>query len=111
MLRRILFVSVAMLFLAAAHPAYPQENQDAKEFKVLDGTVASVDWVGSTLVLRCLVNGNFDEKTFYVNSQTKISKGGRGWGLSNINVGDHVKIQYYERKLNWPLAVDIEVAL
>jgi hypothetical protein len=77
---------------------YAQDQSENKEIKTISGTVRQLDWVGSVIIVRCLnvSSSNYDETTFYVTDDTKISRGINTVTLSAIEQGDEVTVDYYD---------------
>lgn len=102
---------LAILINIAFSPAASFSEQDAtaQEIYSMRGSIVDVDWAGSKIVLRCSVDSSYDEMTFEVNDDTVITRGDEKWEFSNIQSGDRVKIQYFNRQFGWPLAVSIAI--
>ena len=98
----------AVLFTAAS--SYCQEKEDAKT-KTIDGNVLSVDWEKSILTVKWFSNSGeleYEETSVNVPGDIKISKGGDTVGLMDLEVGDHVIIEYYG-DIESPMAKGITV--
>ncbi|MFA6321737.1 MAG: hypothetical protein WCY36_07790 [Candidatus Omnitrophota bacterium] len=62
-------------------------SQDGGEHKTTEGTVSSVDWVGSVIIV--------NDISISVPSGMSIRKGDDTIGLDDVNIGDPVVVTYY----------------
>lgn len=83
--------------------AHCEETAAEREIMVISGTVTAIDWVGSVLVL------DGDER-YIVPDGTKVFKSDDTIGFGGINIGDSVKIKYYEDPDGNNVVKNIEVA-
>lgn len=81
-------------------PVYCQDNSGNDTTHTIDGTVTSLDWVGSMIA----VNG-----MTLSTSNAKIHKGGNQIGLNAIHVGDGAMVTYYDEPSGIHRAVTIAV--
>lgn len=101
----IFIISTALVMTA------PSYCEDAPKIMTIDGNVVSADWVNSSLTVKWfheLGEVEFEEETLLVPQDAKITKGEDSIGLMDIEVGDHVIVEYYE-KLEMPTAKSIIV--
>lgn len=93
-------VALAFLILAfaAAVPASAEDSDD----KTISGTVASVDWVKSVVIVRCSIpyTGNTDELSLRVTSDSELSRGSESISLGDIEQSDPVTVTYYRDDLS-----------
>lgn len=83
----IIFVFSAFNFCAA----------EPREVLAVSGDVDSVDWVASELVVSWfdVESDRDDQLTIFVPKGTQIIKGINSISLCDVNIGDHVKVEYY----------------
>ena len=84
---RILLVLV-ILFICSTLPAYCQNNFGNRTMQTIQGTITSLDWVGSMIV----VNGF----ALSVSTNANIYKGNEQIDLIEINKNDQVTVTYYD---------------
>ena len=94
------FLTLAALLILSV-PGYCQDNSGNHATKTIEGTISSLDWVGSTIA----VNGIM----LYVPSNADIHKGANQIGLDAIHIGDPVTVMYYDESPGVHKAVAIEV--
>lgn len=72
------------------------ENDQAE--KTVSGTVSDIDWVNSTISVRCFdpYSGNSDEIEIIVPEGTRIINGAETKSLSDILQSDPVTVIYYD---------------
>lgn len=95
MLRLATIILIIMgVVMFSASPSYCVERQ----MKIVHGEVSSVDWVGGILVVKWLEEefDAYQEITFMVPDRFKISKGAGTIGLSELEIGDTLIVNYYE---------------
>ena len=100
-------ITCACMFIMAI-PSFCEEEQ---EIKMIDGNVVSADWENSSLRVKWFHSpgeAEFEEETLLVPEGLKITKGEDTIGLMDLEVGDHVIVEYYE-KLEMPTAKSIRV--
>jgi hypothetical protein len=88
------------LFMPAViSPSYAAEGTAAREVKKIVGTVVTVDWVASEIVVRYYdgARGAYDELTFEVPGSAKLYRGAERIALSDIEQGDEVEVEFYGR--------------
>jgi len=78
---------VAVMMVLAAQACF-QDGPKVYAAESAEGTVSSVDWVGSVIVV--------DDVRYAVPQDAAIYKGEDAIGLSDINVGDRVTVSYYD---------------
>lgn len=84
-----LYLAVASMVLlsTAAHAA-------ESELKIISGIVRQIDWVGSTLTVAVGEYGSDGPVTFLVPQDAQMTSGTAVISLSDIQIGDEVKIVY-----------------
>ncbi len=99
MLRRatVVFIITVMIALIAAPSCCEAEASD-RQIKTLRGDVSSVDWVGGILVVKWLEEefDAYQETTFMVPDDFKITQGTYTIGLADLEIGDSLIVTYYE---------------
>ena len=96
---RIVYCLLAIFFLSV--PSFAQDSSEGNAMKVIDGTITSVDWVGSVMV----VNGI----RMTVSSDVKIYKGSDLIALEDLKPGDGIAVTYYDDPPGTHNAVSITV--
>lgn len=95
MLRKIFFVLFfIMVFGNTASADYLHASQDSKTESV-EGRVASIDWVSSTLVVKFLVEATYQEMKLFFPSEAKIIKSNEEIELSDIELDDLLSVDFY----------------
>jgi hypothetical protein len=81
---------------AVAMAAGAADVRAEAEVKLLDGQIADVDWVGSSIDVRWLnpLDDQYREKTYKITSNVKIVRGHDSLDLSDLNRGDQLTIAY-----------------
>ncbi len=106
-----ILIIICTIVAAALIIALPSYCEEAQEIKTIDGNVVSADWENSSLTVKwfhSLGELEYEEETLLVPQDVKIIKGEDTIGLMDIEVGDHVIVEYYE-KLEMPTAKSIIV--
>ena len=96
---RIAYLLLAMMILSI--PSFAQDASDGNTMKVIEGTISSVDWVGSVIVI--------NDFRLIVASDVKIYKGNDLIDLGELNTGDAVTATYYDDPPGKHNAVSITV--
>ena len=96
---KILIIFV-MLLMCLTIPAYCQDNAGNHTMHTIEGTVTSLDWVGSMIG----VNG-----VMLSASNANMHKGETQIGLSAVHVGDGVTATYYDEPSGSHKAVTIAI--
>lgn len=95
-MKKLIFaLAVLMLFCA---PCYSQDGQERKE---VQGSVGSVDWVGSVIMV--------NDVSILIPPGMSIRKGGDTIGLDDVNIGDPVVVTYYTDPSGANRAVNVVV--
>lgn len=84
-MKLILFILIAITVFAT--PGLCQDSEGAGVIKVIEGTIVSIDWVGSVIVI--------NDVRISVTSDTKIYKGEDAVSFSEIHDGDSARVRYY----------------
>ena len=98
-MKKILTVLAVLAMLGV--PGYCQDNSPSHAMQTIEGTITSLDWVGSTIA----VNG----VTLSVSPNVAIYKGNSQIGLNDMNIGDSVTVRYYDESPGVHKAVNIMV--
>ena len=80
--------------------AVPSYCEEKPEIMTIDASVVSADWVNSSLRVKWFHSPGeveYEEETLLVPQDAKIIKGEDAIGLMDIEVGDHVIVEYYEK--------------
>jgi len=75
---------------AISTPCHCGEEVGERKTETIVGLVSVVDWVGSTMVVKC-----FSDYVVVVPPETKIFKNDRRIGFSEVNVQDNVTAECY----------------
>lgn len=96
-LMTIVLIIIGVVAFSAA-PSYCETEASGRQLKTLHGEVSSVDWVGGMLVVKWLEEefDAYQEITFMVPDEFKISKGAGTIGLADLEIGDNLVVTYYE---------------
>ncbi len=109
-MRKFSFIGLAVLLvIGLLVPGYSQDG--TSQMKEIQGTIAGLDWAGSKLVLRTLIEDNFDEVEFTVPDDVKVYKGTGDWSFSELNVGDRIVVEYLPQKFMLPKIFNIRVEI
>ena len=100
-LARIYVVLAALLAIAGAAPCYCQNVEEMGRMEEIDGTVTSVDWVGSILVVNDVRLSVPDEAHLYKSNDTIT--------LSDIEIGDQVVVKYIDKPTGDDLVISATV--
>jgi len=106
-----IFIIIGTIIAVVLITAAPSYCEDVPEIKTIDGNVVSADWENSSLAVKWFHSpgeAEFVETTLLVPENLKIIKGEDTIGLMDLEVGDHVIVEYYE-KLEMPTAKSIRV--
>ncbi len=88
----ILFFMAAMVSAVSADYGHmPQGSQSQS----VEGRVASIDWVSSSLVLKFLVGATYEEIKLYFPKIAKIVKSNKEIELSDVELSDLMRVVYY----------------
>jgi hypothetical protein len=116
MVRVIKFAIVCLAvvgMVGIALPVYAQEKTEQKAISV-SGKVVSVDLVKSEVVIKQLkdaVTSTYENTTFKVAPETKITKGDVTLKLSDLKAGDKVSVKYTSDVLGKQKVESISVAV
>ena len=93
---------VGLAFLILAFVAVASASAEDGEEKNISGTVSSVDWVKSVVVVRYSApyTGNTDEISLRVTGDSELSRGSESISLSDIEQSDPVTVTYYRDDLS-----------
>jgi hypothetical protein len=99
MVRAMKFTVVCLAVIGMVGVALPVYAQGAAEEKAISvsGEVVSVDLVKSEVVVKQLkevVTSTYENTTFSVAPETKITKGDAALKLSDLKAGDKVTVKY-----------------
>ena len=101
------FIITALLFINVSG----QNNAEVQAVNSAQGAIASLDWAGSLLVVRCFICNNLDEVTFNVDDATAYTKGGKDWSFLQLHTGDVVTVKYRPRQHQWPIAISVDAQI
>ncbi len=93
---------VPLLYLAFFTSAFCQEQANAVKVKIITGRVVDVDWVTSQFTVRYYDDRpgrGFDELSFTVTSDTKVTKGTEQVEFGDMGQGDQVTVEYVDNAL------------
>ncbi len=97
MIAVVFLLTNIIIFSAGFSPCFSQEQVQVVQPLQLEGVIAYVDFIGSTITIRYLqLNGNHDEITLKVTSHTKVDRGNLRIPLTDANEGDEVIVEYYD---------------
>ena len=106
-------IFLVFLFLTALIlPGNCFGSEETRQTKTLDGRVVDIDWVAGTIVVSWLQSQGqvqFDETTFFVPENTRITKGSDSIWLSDLNISDSVTVEYYNASPGPLTAISINV--
>ncbi|MFH0840101.1 MAG: hypothetical protein V1883_03690 [Candidatus Omnitrophota bacterium] len=112
-MKKALIVIIVMLIgLASALPSHCAVQPPKKDMKTLAGEMVTKDSVAQTIEVRWLrdpVGRGYDQTTFLVSEEAKITNGIEDIGLEELNMGDKVIIIYYEDPFGELVAIAIAV--
>ncbi len=93
----VIFIIMSVAAFCAA-PSYCEAAALERQMKVIHGEVSSVDCVGGILVVKWLEEefDTYQEIKFMIPDRFKISKGAGTIGLSELEIGDSLIVNYYE---------------
>jgi len=99
-MRFVIGVSIFVLFFMILSLGWAFENGQAE--KTVSGTVTDIDWVNSTISVRCFdeYSGDSNEIEIIVPEGTRIVNGTETKSLSDILQSDPVTVIYYDDGLN-----------
>ncbi len=101
-----LFIIFALCLLGLSPVSFSQAQENAQpQLMSANGTVISLDWVGSLLAVDC----GGDTVTFVVADKAKVIKATSEIMLADINQSDYVTVQYYDGGFKGLIAVAISV--
>jgi len=110
----ILMFLIIFLGLIFAPCAYGngQNGQASKPIQIVRGHISGINWVGSRLTIRWLQpNGVtvYDDMTFSVPRDAKITRNGESITLSDVQIGDNTKVEYVDAGLAGLRALNISI--
>ncbi|MFP4473116.1 MAG: hypothetical protein ACLFPX_04490 [Candidatus Omnitrophota bacterium] len=115
-MRSILFFIVAGSFLvwsgAGSAQIFPGPGKEVQEVKLVTGDVVSLNSALSTIVIRDETKPEKDiyqRLTCYVNAETEIRYEGQSLELTDLSVGDRVRVDCVDYTYDATLARRIEV--
>ncbi|MBU4376323.1 MAG: hypothetical protein KKD29_02460 [Candidatus Omnitrophica bacterium] len=112
-MKKALIVIVVMLVgLAVTMTSYCAVQPPKKDMKTLNGEIVTKDTVAQTIEVRWLrdpVGRGYDQTTFLVSEEAKITDGIEGIGFEELDMGDKVIIVYYEDPFGELVATRITV--
>jgi hypothetical protein len=90
-------ILVILITTGLSATGYCQDSAGREQGEVIQGTVVALDWVGSAMTVRWVqpYNNHYDEMTFFMPDNVKITKGTEQIAFSDINEGDKVTVYYY----------------
>jgi len=92
----VIFLVVVGVAAGVAVPVYSQEKAEQSAVTSVSGEVVSVDLVKSIVVVKQLkdpVASTYEDVTVSVSPETKVLKGDATLKLSDLKVGDKVKVK------------------
>ena len=91
-----LLVFSFLLFNACLSPCFSGQELQSGEGQYLEGKVAQVDFVRSTVSIEFVQpNGDNDETTFLVTQHTQIVKGTLRLSITDLNKGADAIVKYH----------------
>ncbi len=94
-MKKIIYFLIIMI---SALIFFNANNLFAQEVKTLEGDVTNVDTLASTFEIKWLMDyDDFDYmmKSFKITEDTKIYKGGEFIDIAELNIDDHVIVEYF----------------
>lgn len=107
-MKKIMMVVFSLVILAGVLGIAYSDATGSQDLTA-NGVVASKDWVGQILNIRCYIDNAVDQVTFYVADGAQVYKRGASWSFSELNVGDSVTVTYHNRPNNWPMITRIDI--
>jgi len=101
-------MSILLLFFAASS-GYGQEDSVNNPLGIVKGRVVDTDWVAGKLIVRIDDAYHPDQVIFFVNHETKITKGVETISFADILQTDYVTVQYFDNAFAGLRAEAIEV--
>lgn len=98
------FISTGVVF-----GDYAKDLKQA-EIQEVEGRVASIDWVASSLILKYLIGATYEEIKLYFPKEAKIIKSNKEIQLSDIDLSDLLRVEYFtDEKEKKDVVVRVEV--
>ncbi|MFH1692021.1 MAG: hypothetical protein ABIC68_05590 [Candidatus Omnitrophota bacterium] len=112
MLRKMFFALFFMMtVVSVARADYLDVSSDRKTQSV-EGRVASIDWVGASLILKFLVGATYDEMKLVFPKKAKITKSNEEISFSDIELSDLLHVEFYadqQKKENIVIRAEVVV--
>lgn len=109
---RIIRIFLICAFMAggACCPCFSSEQAEGQEVSTISGKLIAIDWIGSVVVVRIkLPGGIYDEMTYHVSRDTKITKGVQSLTFGELHEQDRVTIEYFNQRFQGLHAIHIMV--
>jgi len=106
-----LTICLGLIFAPCAY-GNGQNGQANKPIQIVRGYISGINWVGSRLTIRWLQpNGVtvYDDMTFSVPGGAKITRNGESITLSDVQIGDNIKVEYVDAGLAGLRALNISI--
>jgi hypothetical protein len=105
-----ILIICALMLTTACLPGYCAEVAEGQEVSTASGKIVATDWVGSFVVVRIKFPGDvYDEMTFHVSRDTKITKGSSSLTFGELHDQERVTIEYFNKRFQGLHAIHITV--
>lgn len=106
-----IFIFCVLFLVGFSRPGYCAGKAQGQEIlTATGGKIIALDWLKSTLTIRINFLGNLhDEMTLFVSPDTKITKGNHALTFGELQIQDHVKVEYSDQHFRGLEAIHIIV--